>query len=293
MRQASDLVGRSLALLSTTAIYRNIVAVRASDCPWEDKLFRFKKFSIDQTQAAMKVGFDGILLGAWACVEGCRRVLDVGTGTGLIALMLAQRTERQETGRQETGRQKTECWIDAVEIDAGAASDALRNFERSPWHARLQLIQERFQDWANRTPASYDLIVSNPPFFPQNQAFQVDVQDSSRERARQHIDLDYQALLEGSARLLRQSGRLCLIFPADQYNLVVGLAARHDLTPHRTLEVRPIPEKPAHRVLIEFRRDEIHQDTAIVEVEQLTIERSRHVYTDAFKALARDFYLAF
>ena len=226
----------------------------------------------------MKVGFDGILLGAWADLEGCQRILDVGTGTGLVALMAAQRTERHGAA----------TLIDAIEVDDSAVRDATRNFAQSTWLSRLNLIQDRFQDWVSSTSLRYDLIVSNPPFFPADER-QRSFEPSSRTIARRQCGLEYRDLFEGAACLLREKGRLCLIIPIEQHTQVVRLADEFGLSPCRELEVRPTHVKPPHRILIDFRRD----SAEAVESKQLTIELSRHVYSEDFKKLARDFYLAF
>lgn len=226
----------------------------------------------------MKVGFDGILLGAWANVDNCQNVLDVGTGTGLIALMLAQRTKQREPATQ----------VDAIEVNADAIVDASRNFAASPWSSRLNLIQARFQDWAKSHVQKYDLIVSNPPYFLSSGKDQ----PTSREIARQQAGLKYGDLIAGASALLRESGRLCVIVPMEQCDHVQGLAVDYGLTPVRKLEVRPIREKPPHRALLEFHRDSRGIATEVT-VEELTIELSRHAYSDEFKELARDFYLAF
>jgi len=116
--------------------------------------FTFKQFHINQQHCAMKVGTDGILLGAWADVSDCQRILDMGTGTGLVALMLAQRSHEH-------------CQIEAVELDPLAAQQAQENFKASPWHNRLHLTRQDVQTYCQQTAHQFDLIVANPPYFTQ------------------------------------------------------------------------------------------------------------------------------
>ena len=251
-------------------------------------MFRFKRFAVDQSHAAMKVGFDGIVLGAWATIhDGCQRVLDVGTGTGLVALMLAQRTELHA----EPGL------IDAVEIDTGAVVDATKNFRDSPWADRLNLVEGRFQDAFAASSNTYDLIVCNPPYFTDvnsqqgNAPSAVDRESTprtAREIARQTISLSSQDLLRGASRLLRKSGRLSMIVPAERASEVIQEAEEFGFCTHRRLDVRPTPTKAHHRAVMEFRFGKTTCDR-----ESLTLELSRHVYSSGFRELAREFYLAF
>lgn len=257
--------------------------------------FRFKQFTIEQDRAAMKVGFDGILLGAWTDVRNCRRILDIGTGTGLLALMLAQRTQAGTAGLRAVSngleisanqsRSTTPALpavIDAVEIDPDASLDARRNAENSPWSDRIQIIEDSLQAFARATRERYDLIVSNPPWFASHAAPQ-----TPRETARQNQSLPMHELLAQANRLLLSGGRISLVLPHAAASAVLEIALDHGLYLQRQMSVRPTANKPVHRELLEFR----DKQTDIVIKQSLTIERSRHCYTPEFCNLTREFYL--
>ena len=147
--------------------------------------FTFKQFFVAHDRCAMKVGTDGILLGAWAPVAGVKRILDIGTGSGLVALMLAQRTEEHVI-------------IDAVELDAQAAEQASDNMAESPWAARMKVECADVLAWAPEQTARYDLIVSNPPYYEPG----VECGTPEREQARYTGSLDHKALLTSAAELI-------------------------------------------------------------------------------------------
>ena len=250
----------------------------------KSSLFRFKRFSIQQQHAAMKIGFDGILLGAWCCVDGYKRFLDVGTGTGLIALMIAQRTESSDA------RGSDDVQIDAVEIDEAAGEEAALNFERSPWPNQLRLFHEKFQTWRIQRNQQYDLIVCNPPFFSSHVAGPrgVTPRMTPRAVARQTSQLSLTDLFEGADSLLESHGRLCFIVPFDRRDEAIESAQHAGFSACRKLVVRSLPHKPPHRVLLEFVRE-----PSSCAFDEIIIERSHHVYTPEFRRLARDFYLRF
>lgn len=233
--------------------------------------FRFKQFVIHQQRAAMKVGFDGILLGAWTDIANCDRILDVGTGTGLIALMLAQRTGEQTR-------------IDAVELDEQTAVEAAANVARTPWNERVTVIHDSLQS-LSKACARYDLVVCNPPYFERGMASS----DVRRARARHDPTLTLEELMHTASAMLTPSGRLNVILPARRLKAIMQLARSAELTCRRQLHVRPLPHKPVHRILFEFGREL----GAGPDHKELTIERRHHEYTTAFRQLARDYYLAF
>lgn len=224
----------------------------------------------------MKVGFDGILLGAWANTEQCASILDIGTGTGLLALMLAQRTEDAATD--------SPILIKAIEIDEMAVGQAKANVAASPWPRRINVIHRSFQSFATASSHLYDLLVCNPPYFARNPSGQ----ESARSIARHEDSLPFSELSENTAKMMTELGRLCVILPTERERENVALAAEHQLFCRRRKAVRSLPGKSPHRILLEFRRE-----AGPIENAQITIEEQRHVYTEAFKALARDFYLAF
>lgn len=192
--------------------------------------FRFKRFTIRQQRSAMKVGTDGVLLGAWAGVRSTdRRILDIGTGTGLIAVMLAQRAAEAE--------------ITGVDIDD--VTEARENGDASPWGDRLHFVQQPIQQF--RPAERYDLIVSNPPFY-------VDAlvcPDLGRTTARHTVHLSYEELLDAVVRLLSPGGRFAVVLPTPEAERFRRLAARH-LRLDRLTTVRTTPRRPVKRVLMEF-----------------------------------------
>ena len=232
--------------------------------------FQFQQFTIHQDLAAMKVGFDGILLGAWTDVSAAARILDVGTGTGVIALMLAQRTNGQSQ-------------VDAIDIDRQAVRQAQGNARNSPWAGGVRVTQASLQSFARDSCSKYDLIVCNPPFHsgPSREMTE------ARRQARHTRSLNVQRLLIQAVQILAPAGRIGVILPVQQREVCLAAAARARLVVRRELTVRPLPTKPAHRVVFEFG----HFASAGTRCSTLTIERSHHHYTPEFQALTRDFYL--
>ncbi|MEE4197513.1 MAG: tRNA1(Val) (adenine(37)-N6)-methyltransferase [Bacteroidales bacterium] len=232
--------------------------------------FKFKQFVVYQERCAMKVGTDGVLLGAWAGVENANRILDVGTGTGLIALMLAQRSNAS---------------IDALEIDARACAQALENINHSPWAERIHVIHQSFQDFSEKNAAKYDLIVSNPPYFQNS----LTTPDARRTQARHNTDLQLDDLIGGTLQCLAPTGTLSLILPYLEGNLLIAGAAEKGLYCVRKTNVLPKPGRKPKRLLLEFQRNKkpLFEQNLVIEVSK------RHQYSDDYKALTRDFYLNF
>lgn len=228
--------------------------------------FKFKQFTVFQDRCAMKVGTDGVLLGAWTDVEQARRVLDIGTGTGLIALMAAQRSRAEVCG---------------VEVDEEAAGQACENADASPWKDRIRIICKPVQAYADE--AGFDVIVSNPPYF-QEQTF---CPDSQRNGARHTDGLSFEELLEAVSRLLTAEGVFYVVLPAGAVDRFVGLAAERHLYPCRHTRVHTKPDVPSKRSLLGFSRCILpcREDSLVVELE-------RHVYSPEYIRLTRDFYLA-
>ncbi|HCC71280.1 MAG TPA: tRNA (adenine-N(6)-)-methyltransferase [Bacteroidales bacterium] len=232
------------------------------------KYFDFKQFRINQERSAFKVGTDGVLLGAWADASSAGNILDIGTGTGLLALMLGQRTE---------------CDIVAVEADKTSYEEALLNVNNSPWHKRIRLVNTSIQDYL---PArTFDLIVSNPPFFSNS----LKNKDERLGRARHDINLNPRDLLKAVERLLSGEGTFCLVLPYTGAALFIADASEFGLYCNKMLKVKPLPSSPVKRILMEFSRvkKEMHQSF-------LTIESGkRHQYTVAYKKLTSAYYLNF
>jgi len=211
------------------------------------------------------------LLGAWAPVNhNPYAILDIGTGTGLVALMLAQRTHAEH--------------IDALEIDANAHEQATENFEASPWndrlfcfHASLDAFMEDLED------EEYDLIVSNPPFYSDN----VSSGDAARDNARQNQSLPFEDLCEAASVLLSDDGIFAVIIPYKEEENFVTLAYQNGMFPIRITRVKGTPETEIKRSLLAFAR----QESASIPLEELVIENARHDYTPEFTALVKDFYL--
>lgn len=232
--------------------------------------FRFKEFTVLQQKSAMKVGTDGVLLGSWAG-EGLpvRRALDVGTGTGLIALMLAQRFP--------------EASVDAVELDPLAAGEAGENFRNSPWSQRLKLYTMDFRDFMPEAPAIYDLIVSNPPYFRNS----LRAVNELRTLARHSVHLDSTGLIRQSVSILAPEGRLCLIVPPGGKEM--DAAGSSGLYARKVMGIRTSPGKEVKRYLLEFSRQPGGR-----EEDELSIEEGvRHRYSEAYRRLTADFYLDF
>lgn len=234
--------------------------------------FSFKRFTVHQSRSAMKVGTDGVLLGAWwQPSPGIRTVLDIGCGTGLIALMAAQRCP--------------EARIDAIDIDAPSCEDAQFNFNESPWAERLHLHNLPLQQYVRGCPLRYDHILSNPPYFNNSLLSP----DPSRTRARHSDSLPYGDLAEGCSLLLAPGGALSVILPTEEGRIFAETARRTGLYPVRSTQVRTRPGTPPKRILLEFRREKGPVQESLLVME----EPENGHYTEAYKALTRDFYLRF
>lgn len=231
--------------------------------------FQFKQFTIHHDKCAMKVGTDGVLLGAWAGTEGCKRILDIGTGTGLIALMLAQRSKAD---------------IDAIDIDARACLQAGENAEASPFAGRIYVIHSDLADFAAAATRKYDLIVSNPPYF----ADSLKCPDRQRSMARHTDTLPLDRLLHDSRSLLAPGGRLALILPYDRMENLADCIRKENLFLSKEISVIPVPGAQPKRILIELTAE---PPASPVSTGQLTIEIARHQYTDEYISLTKDFYL--
>lgn len=217
----------------------------------------------------MKIGTDGVLLGAWTDVEfEPQSILDIGAGTGILSLMLAQRSHAPT--------------IDALEIDENAYEQCVDNFEASPWGDRLYCYHAGWVEFVDKMDEVYDLIVSNPPFYSEKVASG----DSARDLARQNDTLPFRELVEGVSKLLSDNGRFSVIIPYKETEEFIALANTWGLYVRRTCSVRGHSDAPLKRSLIEFSRTK-----ADVEIEELIIEKERHEYTEAYVALTKDFYL--
>lgn len=217
----------------------------------------------------MKVGTDGVLLGAWTPVNGAQKILDVGTGTGLVALMLAQRST---------------AIIDAVELDGQAYEEAKLNFGRSKWGDRLTAVHSDFKDLAVGTDARYDLIVSNPPYFISS----MKTNDPAVTMARHTDSLSFDQLINGSQKILTDGGRLCVVVPMLNCVDIKEHARLSGFYLRRQTSVAPKTGKGAKRVLLEFSLDKCYPT-----YNDIVILNGDGSYTDLFRSLTAPFYLTF
>ena len=231
--------------------------------------FQFKEFKVEQDRCAMKVGTDGVLLGAWTDIDSnVNSILDIGTGTGLIALQMAQRSAAET--------------IDAIEIEPMAYEQAVENFENSSWADRLFCYHASLQEFASEMDEKYDLIVSNPPYY--NDTFKK--LNHGRALARHTQQLSFKDFLVAAAQLLSSDGSIACIIPYTEESNFLNLAREVDLFPTRVSRYRGTPKNDLKRSLIQLNREKsIHQE------EEFFLEHSRHQYSDHYKDLVCDFYL--
>lgn len=232
--------------------------------------FSFKQFSVQQDRCAMKVGTDGVLLGAWCPIDNNPfSILDIGTGTGIIALMLAQRSHAEQ--------------IDALEIDEDAYEQAVENFENSSWSDRLFCFHAGLDEFVDEPEDDYDLIVSNPPFYSED--YKTD--NSQRVLARFQDAMPFQELVEAAGLLLSENGIFSVIITYNEEERFIDLCAEAELFPVKITRVKGSHNTPIVRSLVAFKRYEL----AVLTADELVIETSRHVYTDEYINLTKDFYL--
>lgn len=242
--------------------------------------FQFKEFTIAQDRCAAKIGTDGVLLGAWTSLNRePDSILDIGTGTGVIALMLAQRSIAQT--------------IDALELEDNAYEQASENFENSQWGDRLFCYHAHLHEFALEMDEQYDHIVCNPPFY--KNAYQTE--DQARNQARFEDAMPFNLIVGAIMRLLSQKGTFAIILPFEEEEDFIKLCAQGKLIPSRITRVRGNAKAPIKRSLIEFR----FQESSSSSIEnthnthpqhtELIIEKERHVYTEQYLNLVQDFYL--
>ena len=220
----------------------------------------------------MKVGTDGVLLGAWSSVSDFPdSILDIGAGTGVVSLMLAQRSDAKT--------------IDAVELDENAYAQTVENFERSNWGDRLYCYHSSFQEFANEIAANqetYDLIVSNPPFYSDS----FETENFARNKARSNSFLSFEELLEGVVNIISKNGKFVVVLPFVEEDNFIRLAAKNKLFLNRVCRVQGNLSSEIKRTLLEFSPNQ-----TVIKEEHLIIELARHQYTEAYINLTKDFYL--
>lgn len=230
--------------------------------------FHFKDFSIDQPGAVHKVGTDGVLLGAWADISRAASILDIGTGTGLIALMLAQRSNPDTP-------------VTALEILPESAACARSNFENSPWQHRLTIVETALQDFYPQN--RYDLVVSNPPFFSERT-----LSPHYEKNMARHTDaMPLRVLADGLSRLVSEQGICCLIMPVKEARMLCELAASNGLFCTEEIQVHGREGKPAERLMIRLERN-----AGSFSKSMLHVYDKQGSYSEGFKRLTSGFYLA-
>lgn len=234
-------------------------------------MFRFKQFSVDQTGCAMKINTDGVLLGALADGDEPKSILDIGTGTGVIALMLAQRF--------------TSAIIDGVEIDVAAAQTAGSNFENSPFADRLNVLPLPVQSFFDRYPdRKYDAIVSNPPFHLNS----LESPKAGKSLAKHTGEDFFEELIVGVAKHLTKSGLCWLILPLQAAELVKELADRNGLYQQKKIAVHSFEESEPHREIVVFGFKEVS-----IQISKLVIYKAVNIYTEEYKLLLQPYFINF
>ncbi|MBA0035474.1 tRNA1(Val) (adenine(37)-N6)-methyltransferase [Pantoea sp. BIGb0393] len=231
--------------------------------------FTFKQFFVAHDRCAMKVGTDGVLIGAWAPVADARRILDIGCGSGLIALMLAQRTSSQ-------------VQIDAVELEASAAQQAQENMQASPWADRITVYHQDIVSWSEQCEKRYSLIVSNPPFFAPGMASG----SIERDTARSTATLDHLTLLRCAAQLIEEEGLFCVVLPAEAGEALIALAEADGWHLRYRYDVAAYAQRPPNRVVLGF-----SPTAGETLLERLAIRDEDKSYSADWLSLVKAFYL--
>ena len=230
--------------------------------------FRFKQFTVHQQHCAMKVGTDGTLLGAWAlATEGSCRIFDIGTGTGLIALMMAQRYPKAQ--------------VTAIDIDDGAVRQAKENVSASPFADRINVMKADVLTF--KEEEKYDSIVCNPPFFEDS----LICPDPQRTEARHTVSLDYRQLMEATFRLLKDDGRFSLIMPSDYRERLESEAHLRGFFLSRVCSIQTTPLKTPKRYMIEFTKHPVYE----IDTNNGILESSPQIRSDWYRELTQEFYI--
>ena len=234
-----------------------------------NKPFQFKEFTIQQDRCAMKVGTDGVLLGAWTSLaQEPNSILDIGAGTGLLTLMMAQRSTAE--------------LIDALEIDDATYEQCVDNLEASPWGDRLFCYHAGFDEFVAEIDDTYDLILSNPPFYTENYT----TENEQRDKARFNFSLPFEELISGAAKLLSPNGTFNVILPYKEESYFLEIAKANNLFPLSITRVKGNPTSEIKRTLLELSFKNVSSTYS-----ELIIETERHVYTPEYITLTKDFYL--
>lgn len=233
-------------------------------------MFQFKQFSVHHDRCAMKIGTDSVLLGSWCPIDNKPfSVLDIGAGTGILSLMLAQRTQAEQ--------------LDAIEIDENAYEQCVENFEASPWSDRLFCYHAGLDEFVDEPEDEYDIIISNPPFYSENYK----TENESRDLARFQDALPFEELVDAASLLLSENGIFAVIIPYKEEERFIELCAEAELFPVKVTRIKGSKSTPIVRSLLAFKRYEL----SVLEADELVIEINRHEYTDDYINLTKDFYL--
>lgn len=233
--------------------------------------FSFKQFTIHQDRCAMKVGTDGVLLGILAPTIDSGRILDIGTGTGLVGIMLSQRCPQ--------------AMVTGVELDANAAKQAEENATSTGWN--IKIINKSIQDFSFQCEEKFDLIVSNPPYFINS----LKAPEKNRNTARHTDELSYEELIESAEKLLSEEGKFSVIIPYSEEENFIGIANKRNLIAESSVRIIPKVGKDPKRSVITFCKCK-NKINCNINVTELVIEKEeRHCYSDEFKKLTADFYL--
>ena len=241
-----------------------------------NKPFKFKQFTVNQDQCAMKIGTDGVLLGAWATIEkNPFATLDIGAGTGILSLMLAQRSNAEV--------------IDALEIDENAYEQCVDNFEASPWSDRLFCYHADLAEFTEEIEDQYDLIICNPPFYSEDYKSE----NEQRDLARFQDAMPFEHLVASVSKLLMKDGTFCTIIPFKEEEKFIALASASNLKTNKITRVRGTENSEIKRSLIEmsFNASTCLADRSDIKLDKLVIEKTRHHYTEDYMNLTKDFYL--
>ncbi len=231
--------------------------------------FSFKQFSVTDDRSTMKVGTDAVLLGAWANVDNIDSILDIGTGCGVIALMLAQRSE---------------VFVEAIDVDSDSINQAEVNFNNSPWKNRLKLYINTVQKHARFVNTHYSLIVCNPPYFSDH----LRSENEKRNLARHADKLSFEDLAFSVSLLLTEEGRFCVILPVEESDKFRQIALNNDLYCVKRTYIYSKPDVDPIRVLSQFQFTKLP-----IETSSIVLRNNDDSYTDAYKNLTKDFYLNF
>ena len=231
--------------------------------------FKFKEFTVNQERCAMKIGTDGVLLGAWTSVDhNPYNVLDIGAGTGILSLMIAQRCHADQ--------------IEAIEIDDDAFEQCAENFENSPWADRLFCFHASLLEYIEAVDEKFDLIICNPPFYTEDYK----TKDSARDIARFSDAMPLEHIIFAVINFLSEKGKFSIVLPFKDEEKYIEEASLIDLFPNRILRIRGNEKSDIKRSLIEFSYSE-----SPIKISELIIETERHQYTEEYINLTKDFYL--